>query len=851
MALVAERWQQLRILVAGCENKTRAERASFLRQECGSDRELLEEAQDLFAAIETDDDPIANRIARAAETLEPQALFEPGSRLGEYEIRALLGQGGMGAVYLAEKRKEDFSLTVAIKVIADLAIEPERQGLFAEEIRNLAELNHPNIARLLDGGRSDGGAFLVMEFVDGDSLLQYVGQRRVAERLRLFISVCQAVQHAHTRLVVHCDIKPANILVDTEGIPKLLDFGVATTLARDRNAERGQNRRALTPGYASPEQIAGDPVGTTTDIYSLGLLLYELVAEQPAFRLAGEGASDAVAGFAVDAWLKQRRDWRPRPIKALDAELTSVVARATALVPADRYSSVPAMIADLEDYLSGRPVRTMGPGLGYRVRKFCRRHAAPVALGVALCLALIGYGATAYWQGQKLRAERDRLAEERAVKSDALNFVTSMLTSVDPLSSADNTIAITPDYLEQVVSRANALFESAPLIRAEIYAVVADILQNLGRHEESLALAEQSLEIIENNPGSDVSLSNIKKLAGDAAKLLGRNDDSRRYYLEAVADIEASQLPETEKLFQRAILQTRIAIIHRDEGDYATARELFAAGESILRRIRNPSLELGEAIANLGLLSILEGNNEIAIRHLTAAREVTLAAAGTRHANFGRQTEKLATAYRSVGDLDSAEALYQEALASLEPALGETHNYVINVYAEYGRLLLLRGNVLEAERSFARAVRGSVATFGEEHRHTAIHRTNQAHAALASGETDRARRIYASAQLQLEATMPKANPYRASILLGIAMVDVDAGLNESALTAAREATEILEATAGDRHWYTRFGRCVVQVALLRGGEIEAESARGCLSSLREVRDERDFRVRWVEEALSG
>lgn len=848
MELVTERWQRLRVLVADSEGKAGVERESFLRQECGDDHELLEEARGLFAAMEADNDPIASRIARAAEIIEDPPLLEPGTRLGEYEIQTLLGQGGMGAVYLAEKRKEDFSLTVAIKVISNLAIEPERQGLFAAEIRNLAELNHPNIARLLDGGRSEAGAFLVMEYVDGNAILEGLYEKSVAERLRLFVSICHAVQHAHTRLVVHCDIKPANILVNSEGTPKLLDFGVATTLARDRNVDGRQPRRALTPCYASPEQLAGDAVGTTTDIYSLGLLLYEFLVEQPAFEPAGH--SDPIAGLAVDSWLNLRQEWRPRPAQALNPELASIVARATALVPVDRYSSVPALIADIENYLTGRPVQTMGQRLSYRAQKFCRRHAAPVALAAALFLALVGYGATAYWQGQQLRAERDRLAEERAVKSDALSFVTSMLTSVDPLSAADNTIAITPDYLEQVVSRADTLFESAPLIRAEIYAVVADILQNLGRHEQSLGLAERSLELIENNPGSDLSLSNIKKLAGDAAKLLGRNDDSREYYLDAVADIEALPLPEEEKLFQQAILQTRIAIIHRDEGDYSTARQLFAAGESILRRVANPSLELGEAIANLGLLSILEGNNEIAIRHLTGAREVTAAAAGTRHANYGRQTEKLATAYRSVGELDVAEELYREALAALEPALGDSHNYVINVYSEYGRLLLLRGNVAEAERNFARAVRGSVATFGERHRHTAIHRTNQAHAAFASGDYARARQIYASAQRELEATMPMENPYRASTLLGIAMVDMDAGLNEAALAAAREATEILEATAGGRHWYTRLGRCVVDVARFRDGEIEDESARSCLTPLREVRDERDFRVRWVEKALS-
>ena len=403
--LSVERWQQMeRILVAYWELPPES-REAFLVGSCGPDLELLHEVRSLSEA------------ARAADQWKaPPAEEWPaasGHRLGPYQLERLLGRGGAGAVYLARRVGGDFEQQVAIKIIGlPLELEVFRER-FRKERRILAALNHPNITRLVDGGITDDGQlYLVMEYVDGVAIDRFPAD--LNRKLDLFRGVCAAVQYAHQNLVVHRDIKPSNILVDASGIPKLLDFGAAKLMAE---ADADVTRFGMiTVAYASPEQLRGEPATTLSDVYSLGAVLFELVAEQkpfsndPTSRLRSEASGIA------------------KLPKALPGDLEQVVRKALASDPAARYSSAEQFAEDVRRYQDGEAVMAHPPAFRYSAGKFVRRNKLTVGAAALLVVTLLAGIGGVLWQVRKATAER-RKAEARA--ADLRNLSDRLLTEIN------------------------------------------------------------------------------------------------------------------------------------------------------------------------------------------------------------------------------------------------------------------------------------------------------------------------------------------------------------------------------------------------------------------------------------
>ena len=456
--MTPERWVQIRKIFDGALERPEVDRAAYLRVVCARDDELRREVESLLSSHDSAGDfldkPAANvvpAISGMTHTLVSSSVdvpeYPPGYRVGPYELQKCIGRGGMGSVWLATRFDNEFKKRVAIKLVKRGMDTQEILRRFRLERQVLAGLTHPNIAALIDGGSTaDGLPYLVMEYVEGIRIDRYCERHKstITERLGLFRQVCAAVQYAHGNLVVHRDLKAGNILVTEDGIPKLLDFGIAKLIRTEFStlaaAETRPELRPMTLDYASPEQVRGEPITTATDVYSLGVLLYKLLTGKSPYGLAArsdttlrkaiceqeplkpsavvltdEKAIIPQATQKIDIAHEETRDKARRRLKKkLAGDLDMIVLMALRKEPLRRYASVEQFSGDIRRYLGGRPVIARSDTFGYRAARFIRRNAAAVAASTVAALAL--FGATIFEQRSAARATHQESAAEQRLK---------------------------------------------------------------------------------------------------------------------------------------------------------------------------------------------------------------------------------------------------------------------------------------------------------------------------------------------------------------------------------------------------------------------------------------------------
>jgi serine/threonine protein kinase len=569
-AVPDERWLRIKALFASALEQPPDGLTAWLDEHCGGDGALAQELASLVSAhraagafIETPAIESTGAARAVVDRLAPavQAAFE-GRRLGPYRIVGELARGGMGVVYLAERDDQAFRRQVAIKLMHGGVVYPALVARFEEERRILASLEHPNIARLLDAGTDEGGTpFVVMEYVEGTAIDRDVRERRlgIAERLQLFCAVCDAVQYSHQRLVVHRDIKPGNILVTREGVPKLLDFGIAK-LVDQSSAMTETTRtefRVLTPESASPEQMRGEPVTVATDVYSLGVLLYRLLTDRPPYMLKGRTdaevmraicevdppkPSDAVAESqagdpGTGAALSAREAAARR--RELSGDLDLITIKALRKEPDRRYPSVARFAEDIRRHLRGEPVEAAPESRRYRAGKFIRRHRAGLAAALAIALT-IGAGLVAtLWEARAAGIERERAVRRfNEVRALAQSLIFELHDAIRPLpgSTAARELLIRRalEYLDRIKAEPGA---DASLQRelAQAYIRIGDVQgdasqANLGQPMAALQSYRKALAIREglarSAPSDRVARDDLARIHRSIGLVLSRTGDT-------------------------------------------------------------------------------------------------------------------------------------------------------------------------------------------------------------------------------------------------------------------------------------------------------------------------------------
>ena len=481
---------RVELLFHAALDRPAAERAKFLREQ-ESDAELIAAVERLLACDQDGgDDPVTERLTEVARDL-------PLRTVGPYRLLRELGSGGMGTVFLAERDVAGRAQHVAVKLLHGVPTQASKRRIERERAM-LAGLNHPNIARHIDGGESEEGQpYLVMDYIDSQPLPEYLAAAAppLPQRLRLYLSLCDAVQHAHQRLVLHRDIKPSNVVVRADGSPVLLDFGVGALLEEGDNPTHPATR-AFTPGYSAPEQYRGQTETTATDVFSLGALLFDLLTGQRLSTLCRN--TDAVpAPSACVADPTQRR--------LLRGDLDRIVRRATAADPEQRYQTVAALMDDVSRYLQGRPIAAAPDRIWYRVGKFVRRNRAAVAASTLLVVA----GSLAVWQ---LNAERQRaLAAERVAATEAANakasrdFLASVLAETSPEAVRGQPIAIAT-LLTKAAERLRADRSQDPRARAVAWLTIAEVYADLNDPQAGLSAVDAAMALFARTPQPDPEL---------------------------------------------------------------------------------------------------------------------------------------------------------------------------------------------------------------------------------------------------------------------------------------------------------------------------------------------------------
>ena len=506
------------------------ERTAFLDAACDDD-ELRKEVESLLAAdshadgSDFLDQPATGLLGDFADSDVPPIDTLVGEQVGPYRMLRPLGEGGMGTVYLAVREKP-FLRHVALKVIRGRTPAPEVLRRFEQERQILASLNHPGIARLIEGGLTgDGLPYFAMEYVEGRPITTYCDEHRLGidERLDLFRSVCDAVHEAHQNLVLHRDLKPSNILVTSDREVKLLDFGIAKLLNPNLSPAAmpvtQTALRVMTPEYASPEQVRGEGLSTASDVYGLGIVLYELLAGDRPYRLT-RGSADEMVRAVIDvdperpstavtqdktitlpdgttdvitaASISEARAASPERLRrSLRGDLDAIVMKALRKEPRQRYPSAEALALDIERYRNGEPVLAHQGSRGYRLGKLVRRHRAETALIAVVLASILGFAVYSSVQAQRLETERDRAQTEAGKAEEVSSFLVSLFEQADPTAAPGDTISVR-EVLDSGVNRIEATLSDQPVVKAELLHVIAHAYENLGRYDRASSLMERA-----------------------------------------------------------------------------------------------------------------------------------------------------------------------------------------------------------------------------------------------------------------------------------------------------------------------------------------------------------------------
>jgi len=693
-------WARVSPILDELLERPEAEWAGLVEQRCGGDEELRREVLRLLSAHAHAGGFLSQPAFDLAPTITDQAASaaEPEraapASAGPWRVVRELGRGGMGVVYLAERAGEQFRQRAALKLVRTGLDSEEVLARFHRERRILASLDHPHIARLLDGGRSeDGRPYLAMEYVEGQPLTAYCRERAlgVEERLRLFLSICKAVQHAHSRLVVHRDLKPSNILVTGTGEPRLLDFGIAKLLAEEEG-DRALTRTGLsvmTPDYAAPEQLRHEPVSTATDVYALGVILYELLAGRHPFRDRPSGAGDGTARPEPPAPSTVCEDKTLR--RRLAGDLDTIVRMALRDEPARRYASAEALGRDIDRHLAGLPVSARPDTVGYRTRKFVRRHRLAVAAAAALTLTA---GSALLALSYALSAARGRLAE--AERAEAIqSFLVDTLGEADPARARGHETTVR-EALDRGAARLPTALTRQPRTRAELLRTMGALYHALGHDDRATPLLAEALRLAdaEYGPGS-VEVGRVLLEKADTHYWYDSNQEAALAdWKRALGIFRAAPADHRREV---ATALDGIGLVQRELGRYEEAEKSHREALAVARAVQGgDSPDVAKKLTSLANTLHRAGREEEAMVAAADAVRIYRAGGESVRPDLADALEKLGLALAGGGRLAEAEAPLRESLALRRRIYGQEHPVVLEGVNSWASLLEKQGRIAEA-----------------------------------------------------------------------------------------------------------------------------------------------------------
>ena len=727
-----------------------------------------------------------HRQLRVEGFLDSSALSDPDTALagvviGSYTLMSRIGDGGMGTVWLGRRSDGRYEGQVAIKLLNAALVGRGGEERFRREGVILGRLNHPHIARLVDAGVSNTGQpYLVLELVKGDHIDAYCDERRLSipRRLRLFLDVLSAVSHAHTNLIVHRDLKPSNVLIDEAGTVKLLDFSIAKLMQDEDGSRLTQEGSAvLTPKYAAPEQVAGGPITTATDVYSLGVLLYELLSGQHPYGGAITSSADFTRAIVEREPLPlstaynraskesrslaaaQRSTTPERLSRVLGSELETILHKALKKAPPERYGSVAELVDDLRRYLDDKPITARPDTARYRAAKFVRRHRHGLGVAAAVITAIVTLSAI---YAMQLMAERDgqRLQAEKARRVSEL--LTSVLLSADPYRDPDPAAAgaSTPNaraLLDTLAARISSELGDQPEVQAEMLTVIGRTYDRLGLVDTSLPLLERALEI------------------------------GRRSF----------RLPDAR------VAQTLndLGVAQRRVGNFAAALPLLEEGLSMRRALFGEDhKDVAVSVSEYGRTLRDVGRYQEAERPTRDALAIRTRIFGDEHRETATSKSDLGLLLLDRGEIAEAERLFRENLATTERLLGGEHPNAAAARNFVGMVLAVKGDFAAAEQLQREALVVRRRVFGATNPESGFAVQSLASTMEMQGRTREAESLLSEAFALVAGALGDSNPRVASMAVDLARVRIAQGHAAGVEDMTRRALAVRERILPAGHW---------------------------------------------------
>ena len=851
--LKTERWKQIDDILQSALDRDPLDRPAFVEKACAGDASLLGEVESLINAHgEAGSFIEAPLLEDATKLLREQKDRSDVSRLiGAYKVIRQIGHGGMGTVFLASRADDQYRRAVAIKLIRRGMDTDSILRRFRHERQILASLDHPNIARLLEGGTTeDDLPYFVMEHIEGQPIDEYCDSRKLTtnERLRLFRTVCSAVHYAHQNLIVHRDLKPSNILVTSGGVPKLLDFGIAKLLKPEMYAQTiaptDTMVRPMTPDYASPEQVRGQPVTTASDVYSLGVLLYELLTGHRPYRIKSshpeeieraicdqepERPSTAITrtvetsslGSAHPVTLtpesvSKTREGQPDKLRRkLAGDLDNIVLMAMRKEPQRRYGSAEQLSEDLRRHIEGLPVIARKDTFAYRGGKFVKRHKIGVAAVAAFVVLTIAAAVAIVVQSGRASRERDK-AQKVSV------FLVDLFKVSDPSEARGKTITAR-EILDKGAERIERELQDQPDVQATLMNTIGLVYRSLGLYDSAVPLLEKSLSVRRNLFGGQ-HIDVAKSLNDLGWVMLNKQNtaSAEPLLIEALA-MRRKLLGNQHKDVAESI--NLLAQVRHQQGDFAAAEELDREALAMRRKVLGyEHQDVAQSLNNLGLVLHDHGDNEAAEPLLQEALAIDRKLLGDEHTEVALLMSNLALVKDAKGELDEAVRLHRECTALVRKLLGNEHPSVAVQLNNMAAALVEAGAYEEAVQLYREAIAIDRKAIGEESWLVAQFTGNLGRALEQRGNLAEAESLLRRALAIFKKQLGDSHPRTARCMAGLGQLLFDKGDVAGAEEILRHALDIQRKAYPQGHVFLA-ASCVAlgEVLVARGNAQEAES----------------------------